>query len=104
MGKKMPDNNFDGIISELQDNIIQINAEEAKVRIKNIDFCLNNGKLDMSNFSLFESTYVHSKLHFFYHMTNPPIDKSNIISMHKEVIKLIPEHQDFDYLDKNNNF
>ncbi len=95
------DTNFDGIISDLQDNLIRINAEEGENRIKNIDISLSNGKLDMSDFSQFESLYVHSKLHFFYHMPNPPINKDNIISMHKEVIKLIPSHQDFDYLDQN---
>lgn len=98
----MPDNdNYDNVISELQDRLIEINAEHAKDRIKNIDFSLNNGKLDMNDFSQFESFYVHSKLHFFYHMTNPPIDKPNIVSLHKEIVKLIPDHQDFDYLDQN---
>ena len=100
----MPEeNNFDGIISDLQDNLIKINAEEGENRIKAIDISLNNGKLDVGDFSQFESLYVHSKLHFFYHMTNPPIDKPNIINLHKEVIKLIQDHQDFDYLDKNRN-
>ena len=55
----------------------------------------------MSDFSQFESFYVHSKLHFFYHMANPPINKSSIMSMHKKIVKLIPSHEDFDYLDKN---
>lgn len=98
----MPDkDNLDKEINELQNKLIEINAEQAQDRIKNIDFSLNNGKLDMNDFSQFESFYVHSKLHFFYHMTNPPMDKSNIVSMHEKIVKLIPDHQDFDYLDTN---
>ena len=69
--EKMPEkNNFDGIISDLQDNLVRINAEESQGRIKNIDISLNNGKLNMGDFSQFESFYVHSKLHFFYHKTH----------------------------------
>ncbi len=95
--------NFDKDILELQNRLVKLNAEKAQDRIKNIDFSLNNGKLDMSDFSQFESFYVHSKLHFFYHMSYPPIDTSIIISLHKEVVKLLPDHQDFDYLDMKVN-
>lgn len=101
MRDKMHNNNFDEIISNLQDNLVKINVKEGEERIKKIDISINKGELDMSDFSKFESFYVHSKLHFFYHMSNPPTDKSNIISMHKQVVKLIPSHQDFDYLDKD---
>ena len=92
--------NFDKDIADLQDNLVRINAAEAEERIKNLSVYINKRKLNMDNFSPFESFYVHSQLHFFYHMTNPPIDKSNIINLHQDVVKLIP-HQDFDYLDKN---
>ena len=97
----LTNDNYDESISELQGRLVQIDVAKAEEKIKNIDIAINKGKLDMRDLSQFESFYIHSKLHFFYHMAHPPIDKSNIISMHQEVIKLIPDHQDFDYLDQN---
>ncbi len=97
----MADNTFDKGINELKDKLTEINNNESQDRIKNIDRLLKEGKLDLNGLFESELFYIHSKLHFFYHMKQPPIDKNNIIEVHSKIKLIMKNHQNYDYLDGN---
>ena len=92
--------NFDKDILDLQSELNKVTTEDTENRTKRIDIELKKGIIDLNNLTDQEQVYVHSKLHFYHYMNNPPISKAEIHNIHSKLIKMMKFHQKFDYLDK----
>lgn len=85
-------------IVNLRNRFDKISQESAKWRLEQIDSSLRIGAIHFELLTFEEVLYIHTRLHFFYHMQTPPITKETIIKMHSEIISQF-NHSIFDHLD-----
>ena len=95
----MMSNDIENTVKELEDKLNQANQQSFHERFKLIDKFLLTSELNTDKLTENESIYVHSKLHFYYHMKHPPISHNNIIKIHFELKNNLKPHIDFDILD-----
>ena len=97
--RRMMTNIFDEEITELKSKLSELDKTESRKRIKIIDIELFNGILDEQQLSEQETLYVHSRLHFFYHMKKTPIKKDNLVKLHSIIKLKLINHRKYDHLD-----
>ena len=92
---------------EIQENILSlkerldgINSADNDRRIMLLEQDLKDNNIDYSQLTNMELVYVHSKLHFYNNMKNPPLTKEVIKQQHESLLGFLDHHENFDKLDE----
>ena len=86
-------------INAIKKKLQKVDAENMSMRIKQIDKNLISGKIGLDNLTSDELIYIHSRLHFFYHIKNFSLKKEKIEEIHAKISEKLQNHAIFDHLD-----